>query len=78
MDLLEEAKRRYPIGTIFNSPNHTNIEYQINQKIIDAKYYVSKDMIEVERTTKNYRGIIYDNGVWAEIISKPKQIIQIY
>lgn len=76
-DLLEEAKRRYPIGTKFISVSgrilivtNSNHMYLLRNNII-----VSTDEGNGE-TIKNGASIYY-NGKWAEIVStpEPKNII---
>ena len=67
-ELLDEAKRRYPIGTVYK---HFNSEYTTN----------SPDMLTVSEmdhhfsfgasiwvTSEEYNGIVYEDGEWAEIL----------
>ena len=67
-ELLDEAKRRYPIGTVYR---HFNSEYTIN----------SPDMLTVSEmdhhfsfgtsiwvTSEAYNGVVYEDGEWAEIL----------
>lgn len=67
--ILEEAIRRYPIGTIYNSLDIHGILYEYNQK---AKYKAKwvtggphEKLIDVGR------GYVYANGKWANIVSLP-------
>ncbi len=78
MELLEEAKRRYPVGTRF-TPAHINQpdivytvtgdwdEYSkgkgIDVKVIEARAYVAN---------------IYYRGKWADIIQEESQVINNY
>ena len=66
--LLEEAKRRYTVGTRINSLGgchnyllieHDNIHYPIEESHLD------------EKVICGYGVTLYDNGKWAEIISFP-------
>jgi hypothetical protein len=63
--LLEQAKKRYPVGTVIDSlggmPN----------EIISTNdpYFVSDDNIRF-----NNDQLVYSNGEWAKIISKPTSI----
>ena len=71
-ELLDEAKRRYPIGTVYK---HFNSEYTIN----------SPDMLTVSKmdhhfegatsfgtsiwvNSEEYTGVVYTDGEWAEIL----------
>ena len=67
-DLLEEAKRRYPIGTNFISP-HNNLPYKVHSKH-ELWYGRTKDNILIS-ISKNIGDYVYFNGKWAEIIEEP-------
>jgi len=73
--LIEEAKKKFPIGTRFNSPGKNLANYALNQVVEVANFEVQSDgMITVERTSKNSEGIIYNDGEWAEILPSYPQI----
>ncbi len=61
--LLEEAKRRYPVGTHFHSLGG------VRNKVIEHSKFYFKCANTVIRFDSN--GMVYNNGEWAEIISKP-------
>ena len=63
--LLEQAKKRYPIGTVIDS-----LGGMPNEVIgTDNPYFVSNDNIRF-----NEDQLVYSNGEWAKIISKPDSI----
>lgn len=67
-ELLERAKKDYLIGTVFNSV------YGVKNEKSERKpffYAPSKDYIAV----KKEGGVIYQNGKWAEIVSKPEFVL---
>lgn len=67
-ELLEEAKRRYPVGTNFKSPYSGN---EIKIVGINFKFNTNeKDIYEV-----NTNGFVYYEGKWAEIVSLPKDYV---
>lgn len=77
-DLLEEAKRRYPIGTKFipahvpEAKNHICEVYDYNTIEIHGNcvdLYSSDD-----RNGHSFTGRICHNGKWAEIVSKPEPL----
>ncbi len=72
-ELLEQAKLRYPPGTVFNSTGGwencvvpQNFKFDCNGDYSDIKIVtiLADDLI----------GRIYTKGIWAEIISKPSTI----
>ena len=67
-DLLEEAKRRYPIGTNFISP-HNNLPHKVHSKH-ELWYNHAGDSILI-LTSENVGDYVYFNGKWAEIIDEP-------
>lgn len=66
-ELIKEAKRRFPIGCKFKSA------YDINRKLVGTLYTCNGDnFVKWKSLTnaiveKNSLGIIYENGVWAEV-----------
>lgn len=74
-ELLEEAKRRYPIGTVFKIvhipsnicevKNHETYPVH-NEKIIN--FYITKPIGEC------FGASVYKDGEWAEIVSLPDVI----
>lgn len=83
IDLLEEAKRRYPIGTKFH-PAHldntseycivTNINFYKRGNVIVAKTNEGDDynLGSIYGNT-SYNRIVYSNGKWAKIINTPSK-----
>lgn len=72
-ELLEEAKKRYPIGTKFRT---VGFLHDIKTVKNHYKYeFVKDDIINffTEETTNNCNGaMVYRSGNWAEIISLPE------
>lgn len=72
-ELLEEAKRRYPKGTRFK-PAHvkgTSTIYTIKDETnikSGLPSYIWNQSVE----KKDIEPVLYDNGKWAEIVSKPQ------
>jgi hypothetical protein len=88
-ELLEEAKRRYPVGTYFKSPDD-------GYKIREVKPYTIGSNITwfwseeikgtvirslsglfcrcVENTPACSNPHVYKDGIWAEIVSKPESV----
>lgn len=66
-ELLEEAKRRYPIGTKIKLPNGN---------ITEIKENIYFDTTDLNIIWNNGYGRIYDNGKWAEIISKLEEKVE--
>jgi len=63
MDLLEEAKLRYPIGTRFNAPRGAGANYQV---LPSDLFKQNSDGAICIRTSGN--GTVYFDGKWAKII----------
>jgi hypothetical protein len=72
-ELLKIAKEKYPVGCVFKSAynptrkgkvTHLNF-YQESNKIFTEK-------IEDEEVEEGVGECLYNNGVWAEIISRPE------
>ena len=67
-ELIDEAKRRYPIGTVYK---HFNSEYTINSpdmltvSEMDHHFYVGTS---IWVTSEAYNGVVYEDGKWAEIL----------
>lgn len=66
-ELLEEAKRRFPAGTVFNNKNlkswvQNNYTSKGELKIANSRYIVCN--------TESGNFTIYEDGKWAEIIQK--------
>ena len=71
--LIKEAKRRYPVGTKFNTPD-SDADYAKEQVVIKPIFTITKDyrhrtIITIAITSKNSEGICYVDGKWAEIIT---------
>lgn len=61
-DLLEEAKRRYPVGTLYkNFLGQTFISQFDAVESITGEIYVSRDLGS---------GMVWSNGKWAEIVTE--------
>lgn len=70
--LLEEAKKRYPIGTKFITAGNSKEIFIVKT---DEFYWYISDTI----ANRNTNGLIYKNGKWAEIIEEPiKQDVKMY
>lgn len=86
-DLLKEAERRYPIGTVYwnlnlageRSEKHINAKpIMVTRKIVP--YIERKDFQELGPVVAlgNSQGFVYSGGKWAEIIVKIDQVINNY
>lgn len=67
-ELLDEAKRRYPIGTVykhFNSEHTTNSPDMLTVSEMDH-HFAFGTCIWVR--SEEYNGIVYEDGEWAEIL----------
>lgn len=84
--LLQEAKRRYPVGTVIRNPFNeeyiANVHEGISYEIIDADYHFKENDTAIDKTgkisiwgayTKDYNLAIYSDGQWAEIVPKPER-----
>lgn len=70
--LLEEAKRRYPIGTVFNSAANPNSKNLTVNNIPKWNY----DQRSIGTKDNGDNGIVYSkDGKWAEIISLPSEYL---
>lgn len=71
-DLLEEAKKRYPIGTKFKVVHSPNIIATVKNH--NQYEFVKHNLINfftVEKYNECEGASVYDNGNWAEIVSQP-------
>lgn len=72
-ELLEEAKKRYPVGTEFRNAQkvHNHIIHTVVEN--DIKFVNFNDTImNISATNGSYgRACIYYEGIWAQIISSP-------
>ncbi len=69
--LLEEAKQRYPKGTKFKNMSLLDTcEYIIN----GDNFYYLKDGYSISEYNSN--GIVYCDGVWAEIVEDKKYLFE--
>ncbi len=69
-ELLDEAKRRYPIGTVYK---HFNSKYTINSPDMLTvsemdHHFEGVISISIWVRSEEYNGIVYENGEWAEIL----------
>lgn len=73
VDLLKEAKKRYPIGTVFISPqNRQKYTVTLCESVEESYYLADNDKEALATVTSSGTGdyLYYDNQ-WAEIISSP-------
>ena len=91
LDLIEEAKKRYPVGTCF-FPAHINKKRDNTYCIIteDSNFVlrnfeqivaIINDSNWVDSRLKQYGNtpfnrVVYERGKWAEIVSKPEEKIK--
>lgn len=71
-ELIEEAKKIYPVGSVFDS---TNIGCNCSYKIKDhTGFYTSNGdlLVKYTSTTGGSPYTLYRNGKWAEIVSLPE------
>jgi len=71
--LLIKARRDYPIGIKFISPEN-NRTYIIK----NDRYWIGTSESILASINGHSGEYIYYNDKWAKIVSKPKKIIQIY
>jgi len=64
-ELLEQAKKKYPVGTRYKSASYSETEYVVEKQTFE---YTSDGDIHGE----DGKGILYRKGKWAEIIEPPK------
>jgi hypothetical protein len=77
--LLQEAKKRYPIGTKFN-PAHVLSDNDPAIIEVLGDYYLNGNQIEIKpkyiKKSKNLgksAPLLYHNGTWAKIVSEPNK-----
>lgn len=81
-ELLEEAKRRYPIGTKFKIAHKPEkICTVLNHELHKATFVGNKDLhinliINEEEREDTNSASVYSNGKWAEIVSLPSQEVE--
>jgi len=75
--LLEEAKRRYPVGTKFY-PAHLTINKDKITIVKDELIWAENNtIIKTNRSIiGGWTGVVYHKGTWAEIISLPEDKIE--
>lgn len=72
INLIIEAQKRFPIGTVFRNCCGSLSKYTVNDS-----YFKYGDNFNIsvgvrEENDSDYRGCVYYNGKWAEIISYPE------
>lgn len=84
--LLEEVKKRYPIGTVYwnlnmiggrSNQEKTALPLEVTKPIapyVKNKNYRGSLIIALG----NYQGYVYSGGKWAEIVYSPNKIIEIW
>jgi len=71
--LLEEAKLRYPIGTIIKSAlkgDKNPITIRVDR--IGPIHRINERFIIWNVQENSYIGFLYDDGKWAEVVEYPK------
>ena len=72
-ELITEAKRRYPIGTVFKSPENDET-YTVTKE----GFYIGETPIKGENTVlaqlETHGEYVYFNNTWAKVISYPHTI----
>lgn len=77
-ELLEEAKRRYPIGTEYEAIGGSKFISEGTVRLIKkGDKGCSGDINISVCKIGNYKGLVYQDGKWADIISKPEEIFQV-
>lgn len=72
---LEEAKKRYPIGTKFISPENGKQYTVYLYQTLEKSYYLASDKKNVLATISNGSGeYLFYNGKWAEILLSTEEI----
>ena len=69
-ELLDEAKRRYPVGTVykhFNSEYTTNSPDTLTVSEMDH-HFEGVISISIWVRSEEYNGIVYEDGEWAEVL----------
>lgn len=67
-ELIDEAKRRYPIGTVYK---HFNSKYTITSPdmlTVSAMNHHFSFGTSIWVTSEAYNGVVYEDGKWAEIL----------
>jgi hypothetical protein len=66
-EILKECKKRYPVGTMINTLYHEGCAPMI---IADNDFnHCREDGIHVNSEHGYLMAVVYENGVWAEIIT---------
>lgn len=69
-ELLIEAKRRYPIGTIFRSPED-NCTYNTTDQGFYTHNSILQGLVALAKQEYGNGEYVYYNNTWAEIVSLP-------
>lgn len=71
-ELLEEAKRRYPIGTIVKELTVIGEEFVI-EKHFDSVKYQDQVWFSAQGKMRKVNALVYKNGEWAKVVkNEPK------
>lgn len=73
-ELLEEAKKRYPVGTAFIC-----IQFKDIRVVEDTSYgdsHQDETCIWFKTADSHYSGKVWNRGEWAEIVSKPEKEVK--
>lgn len=72
--LLEEARKKYPVGTIFKIAHKPSLVGQITGNL---KWGTNNNIFGVNFTmaSEPNDGAVYADGLWAEIVSYPEGYI---
>lgn len=85
-ELLEEAKRRYPVGTMIDPPHikgdghHCYItgKFLVSGRSVYVSYAGPYESHSVEANSHPYQATVFYGGKWAEIISLPETKSDLY
>lgn len=73
IDLLAEAKKRYPIGTTFNNTSILGLKDKQPNNTITRDFFSIEGKNILYTDLKNMRWTVYNMGKWAEIIESKKE-----
>lgn len=78
-ELIAEAKKRYPVGTVFLEAISDKPQYTV-RKISDSEggagWYTDEHIIIYVEGITSCGKYLYRDGKWADIVSYPKDYIQ--
>ena len=79
-ELIAEAKKRYPIGTVFTSPVGSDSKERYTVREFSNSeggngWYTNQHIIIYVEGITGYGKYLYLNGKWADIISYPEEYV---